>query len=121
MFRFFKYFFKSEEVDEEDNTLEEEFCLISYHCFNNGNVVIDYNFREKDFNIEFFAKFVSYISSVSGQLDLLKQLEKGLQEEGKTELYDSFLGHFLTIKAKEMSSDGKKFEDEPCISPSEML
>ena len=67
------------------------------------------------------AEFVTYLSSMQGQLDTIEGLKTGMTPED----HKSFLGYFLALKTKEAESINTEIpardDQSPCVSPLDMI
>jgi hypothetical protein len=97
-----------------------EFC-ISFILDKSGQIYIDVSTSDLAFNTENLAEFVTYVSSLQGQLDTIEVLKTGMTPED----HKSFLGYFLALKTKEaesINSEKPASDDQsPCVSPLDML
>jgi len=94
-----------------------EFC-VNYVIAKDQQVYIDITVADIEYSTEDLAQLINYISSLQGQLDTIEVLKEGMESKQ----HDSFLGHFLALKTKEAEMvSSKNDDDQPCISPLEIL
>ena len=135
MFNKIKQLFNKNEPPEASKSVLDEFEVdpdsvefnIAYTLTTDGNLYIDINASEENFDVLRLASFLSYSSSYKGQLDTLEVLKETMDGED----YQVFLGHFLALKNEELASAEKQLEsleakeektdNSPCISPLDML
>ena len=109
----------SDDIPDAENL---EFCF-SYMLDKDDQIYIDVSTTSTEYSTHDLASLLQYISSLQGQLDTLAVLKQGMDPKD----HESFLGHFLTLKTKEVeivSSTMEKSEiDEitPCVSPLDMI
>ena len=113
----------AQQITEDDLDINEkdvEFC-ISFILHKDGQIYIDVSTSNPAFNTDNLAEFVTYVSSMQGQLDTIEVLKTGMTPED----HKSFLGYFLALKTKEAESINTEIsasdDQSPCVSPLDMI
>ena len=122
MFNFFKKQKPDVQPKKEENKADtpDIVAAVTYYMTSEGQAFVDVEMKEfNDASTITMAALLSGINTGLYSHDTLEMLRNGLLEEDRTDLYLLLITKFASVFADSTKDEGD--EDEPLISPSEVL
>lgn len=122
MFKFFKKQKPDVQPKKEENKADtpDIVAAVTYYMTSEGQAFVDVEMKEfNDASTITMAALLSGINTGLYSHDTLEMLRNGLLEEDRTDLYLLLITKLASVFADSTKDEGD--EDEPLISPSEVL